>query len=98
MNFFFQGEHLIAYLKSQLENKEKELFVIIPLAIERSQVWQLPEANSTQVTITDSTNSNDIDITRQHTSSSGSSGAGGSGFSFGCNQRTSQSDAQFSRR
>lgn len=92
-----KGEDLIAYLKSQLENKEKELFVIIPLAVERSQVWQLPEANSSQVTSTPSTNSNNLEISRQHTSSSGSSGAGGGGFIIGCNPRTSQSDTVFTR-
>jgi len=81
-----------------LENKEKELFVIIPLATERSQVWQLPEANSSQVTNPHSSNGNDIEITRRHTSSSGSNGAGGSGFMFGSNQRTSQSDVLKTRR
>ena len=42
--YLFQGEDLINYLRTQLKCKEKELFVIIPSSIDRSQAWQLPEA------------------------------------------------------
>lgn len=91
-----QGDDLIAYLKNQLENKEKELFVIIPLEVERSQVWQHPETDcSTQVATTDSMKKDDLETTRQHTSSSGSSGAGGSVLPFECKLRTTHSISRF---
>ncbi|XP_026291955.1 josephin-2 [Frankliniella occidentalis] len=80
-----KGEELLAYLKSQLENKEKELFVIIPLEVERSQLWQVPdsEISNGKVQGTEIHSRgvhDDIESSRQHTSSSNSSGAGGSGL------------------
>lgn len=87
-----KGEDVIMYLRNQLENKEKELFVIIPLEAGRSQVWQLPEIECSpelQVASSNPSSSDDLQNSRQHTASSGSSGAGGSGLLFRGQLKTS---------
>ncbi|KAJ1530687.1 hypothetical protein ONE63_005553 [Megalurothrips usitatus] len=97
-----KGEDLIAYLKNQLENKEKELFVIIPLEVGKSQVWQLPDSGcineSAKITTGKPSDSDEVERLRQLTSSSGSSGAGGSGHFFGGELCMPRSISNFSWR
>lgn len=37
--FNFQSSDLIAYLKEQLDSKEKELFVVVSKEVEEKQLW-----------------------------------------------------------
>lgn len=37
--FYLQSSDLIAYLKEQLDSKEKELFVVVSKEVEEKQLW-----------------------------------------------------------
>lgn len=39
IHFNFQSSDLIAYLKEQLDSKEKELFVVVSKEVEEKQLW-----------------------------------------------------------
>nr|CAD7601135.1 unnamed protein product [Timema genevievae] len=46
-------DDVVTYLSGQLQSKEKELFVVVPSDVERSQGWQLDDICSNHVTALD---------------------------------------------